>query len=238
MKLFIDVDSRTIIDSLTYQRATPSISLKRRDNMKVDVVFVREGKAIELASGALGRLGIKVAGDYGGGFIASATSWTKTGTGEDTIYSFSLSLNTTEMNTAFDEEPDSVEAMLEITWTEGAIITSTNTLPATIQNDVIRGNESSPIAAGGIVRVSMTSDYELPLPTGEYSDGKRIEYWITNTDSTAHNLSLNGAIVLPTTSTMSWPATIESGKKAKLLLEYDSVLNGGQWELTTLINGY
>ena len=234
MKLFIDVETRTIIDSLTYARPTPSITLKRRDNMRVEVAFVKSGAVVELATGATGKLGIKLAGSYGAAFLAAANSWTKTGTGEDAIYSFALNLNTQEMDTAFEDEPATKDAMLEIEWTEGAIVTSSNTLPATIQNDVIRGNEAAATVANGVVqRINISGDYVLsaPAPGG---DGQRIEYWITNTDTADHTLATDSAIVKPTSSSFTG-ATIAAGKKAKLMIEYDT--NHG-WELTAFINGY
>ena len=145
MKIYVDLPSRTIVEGLTFPRPMDKLVLKRRDNMKLDVVFVTDGAAVDLGSGGeTGKLGIKADRGYASGYLASATGWTKTGTGTSAVYSFALSLNTTEINTAFAAEPASVPAMIEIEWVVGAYRTSSNTLSVDLQNDVNRGDEGVP----------------------------------------------------------------------------------------------
>jgi len=149
VRIYIDLDQCAVISDLTLPRALGNLDLKRGDNINIDVVFVQDGVAQELdASGpaATGELGVKANGAYAGGFLASALSWAKSGTGTNTVYAFALNLNTDEINTAFTAEPDSIPAMLEVQWIIGSIITSCATLPVTIHNDVIRGDEGVPTA--------------------------------------------------------------------------------------------
>ena len=143
MRLFLDLDTRSFIESAQFQRAVSSLVLKRRDHLPVDVQFLRSGAVVELATGATGKLGLKADKDFNGSFAASDLEWTKSGTGEATAYRFDLNLNTVQINALFAgvPTPASVALMLEIEWTEGDLRTSSNTLAVTLENDIVRGDE-------------------------------------------------------------------------------------------------
>ena len=149
MTIYVDLPSRTIVDSPTLPRQTTSIALKRGDCFELDVIFLLNGVAQDLADGATGVVGIKANEDYSGGYLASANAWTKSGSGANAVYTFAgVNLNTAEINAAFGTmEPADVAAMLEIEWVEGAIRTRTNTVPVDLQNDVNRGDEGTPANA-------------------------------------------------------------------------------------------
>lgn len=145
MTIYVDLPSRSVVDSPSLPRQTTSIALKRGDCFELDVIFLINGVAQDLAEGATGVVGIKANDDYGGGYLASATEWTKSGSAASAVYTFAgVNLNTTEINDAFGTmEPADVAAMLEIEWVEGAIRTRTNTVPVDLQNDVNRGDEGT-----------------------------------------------------------------------------------------------
>jgi hypothetical protein len=85
-------------------------------------------------------------------------------------------------------------------------------------------------------RYTITGNMTLAEPSfGQ--DGHRIKLWVVASGAD-RVLTLNSLIKIPSSSAFTSPVTILSGKKAKLLLEYDASLNGGQWELTSFINGY
>ena len=154
MTIYVDLPSRTVVDSPSLPRPTPSVALKRRDSFPLQVVFLSGGNPTDLSAGAAGIVGIKANACYTSDYLASASGWTKTGTG---TYLFAdVNLNTTEIDTAFTfvGEQASVAAMLEIVWIEGASRTSSNTLPVDLQNDVNRGDEGVPIDG--------TPEYPLP----------------------------------------------------------------------------
>jgi hypothetical protein len=93
-------------------------------------------------------------------FLASGT-FTKDGTGTATRYLLDLNLNTVSLNTAFaaaTPEPVTLAAMLEVEWASGTTISSSLTLPVTIANDVIRGDEGEP-ADLPLFYTSETSDF-------------------------------------------------------------------------------
>jgi hypothetical protein len=135
----------------------------------VEVQFVRGGSVVELGAGATGQIGIKKT--FTGNFLASDTAWTKTGTGADSVYTFDLNLNTSNMDAEFspDNDTSSISAKIEVTWAVGSTITTTLPTEAVIYNDVIRGGEGVPttVAAafallqapgGTIYRVSVDND--------------------------------------------------------------------------------
>jgi len=143
MRLFLDLDTRSFIESAQFQRAVSSLVLKRRDHLPVDVQFLRSGVVVGLAEGATGKLGLKADKDFNGPFAASGLEWTKSGTGDATTYRFDLSLNTVQINALFAgvPTPSSVALMLEIEWAEADLRTSSNTLAVTLENDIVRGDE-------------------------------------------------------------------------------------------------
>jgi len=99
MRLFFDLDINRFVAAPGSQVSSLDFDFKRGDDADtIDLSFVKGGIVIELASGATGKFGLKEDGQFGEGFVVSAASWTKTGTGEDTIYSFSPNFNTTQLN--------------------------------------------------------------------------------------------------------------------------------------------
>ena len=143
MRLFLDLDTRSFIESAQFQRAVSSLVLKRRDHLPVDVQFLRGGVVVGLADGATGKLGLKADKDFNGSFAASDLEWTRSGTGDETTYRFDLNLNTVQINALFAgvPTPASVTLMLEVEWAEGDLRTSSNTLAVTLENDIVRGDE-------------------------------------------------------------------------------------------------
>ena len=165
MRIAIDLDDRTI--RTWAGQVVSSLTLKRRDRFPVEVRFLRGGVVQELPSGATGCLGIKADKDFNGQFVASGLAWTKSGTGIAATYVFDLNLNTVQISALFAgvPTPSSVALMLEIEWAEGNIRTSSNTLPITLENDIIRGDEGIAEEGGPI--------YPLPgdlLTKSEYAD--------------------------------------------------------------------
>ena len=91
-------------------------------------------------------------------------------------------------------------------------------------------------ASLSIYRVICTGNLTINLPTGGL-DGNKIRLWLTASGAD-RVVTLNASFKIPSSSTFSSPVTVPNGKKLKLLVEYDGTLNGGQWELTSVINGY
>lgn len=143
MRVYVDLNSSTFVVSPVLTQRVTTLFFVRRDNVPVEVQFVRNGAVVELAAGATGKMGIKAAFD--GDFLAYDSAWTKTGTGADTIYTFGLNLNTEELDAEFEtDEEESITAKIEVEWSAGGLTSSTLPCSATIYNDVIRGSEGVP----------------------------------------------------------------------------------------------
>jgi hypothetical protein len=89
--------------------------------------------------------------------------------------------------------------------------------------------------AGALYRCTLTGNVTIAAPLNP-TDGDRVKFWLLASGG-AWTLSLSG-IVIPTTSSFTSGVALTTGKKAKVMLEYDASLNGGQWELTSFINGF
>lgn len=163
MRIYLDLDSRKLMSSPI--RALSKLEFKRRDNDTIELQFLRDGQVQELPTGTSARLGIKINADYDSEFLA-LTTLTKSGTGTDTIYSGELNLHTTAIATAFASEPVTFDGMLEVEWTTGVAVSSSKTLPVTLFNDVIRGDEGDP-ATLPIFYTSATSDFKATQAQAE-----------------------------------------------------------------------
>lgn len=141
MRIFIDIDTRRILTTAT--RPATRLEFKRRDNDAFEVQFLRAGAVQSLPVGTIARVGVKATEDFAGEFLATDTL-SVSGTGADTVYTGSFNLNTTALEALFTEEPASITAMLEVQWLSGTSVGSSLTLPITIFNDVIRGDEGTP----------------------------------------------------------------------------------------------
>jgi hypothetical protein len=141
MRIYIDIDTRRILTTAT--RPATRLEFKRRDNDAFEVQFLRAGAVQSLPVGTIARVGVKASADFAGEFLATDTL-SVTGTGADTVYRGAFNLNTTALEALFPEEPASITAMLEVQWMSGTSVGSSLTLPITIFNDVIRGDEGAP----------------------------------------------------------------------------------------------
>lgn len=126
------------------------------------------------------------------------------------------------------------DGTLTISPTTGAVVASLKRTPVS----VTYASTITPTISGAlsIQRIIATGDLTINIPTGG-TDGANLELWITASGGD-RQLTLKAGIKIPTSSVFTSPQTISSGKKAKLLLQYDATLNGGQWELTSFVNGY
>jgi len=141
MRIYLDLDSRRLLTSPT--RPLSLLEFKRRDNDSIELQFLRDAVVQQLPAGTTARVGIKPDGNYNAPFLA-VTTLTQSGTGTATVYSGELNLHTTAMATAFAAEPVTLPAMLEVEWVTGDVVSSSKTLPTTLHNDVIRGDEGTP----------------------------------------------------------------------------------------------
>lgn len=132
MKLFIDITSRRFVKSAASSAALPALTLKRRDSLALEIVFVQRGAAVATPVGTTFTTALK-ATYADANFLALAAAGT-------------LDLNTIPLEAAFASSPAVVSALLEVKWTATGEATRTATLPVEVQNSVILGTEATPVA--------------------------------------------------------------------------------------------
>lgn len=96
MRLFFDLDLQKFVLGPGTTQELPSIDQKRSPNGEIEIQFLRQVTPQELPAGATGIFEVKETGKYDANSIFRAGSWVKTGTGVDTIYTFTLDLMTPE----------------------------------------------------------------------------------------------------------------------------------------------
>jgi hypothetical protein len=163
MRIYLDLDSRRLLTTPT--RPLSLLEFKRRDNDSIELQFLRDAVVQQLPAGTTARVGIKPDGDYEAPFLA-LTTLTQSGAGTATVYSGELNLHTTAMATAFAGDPVTLSAMLEVEWVTGDVVSSSKTLPTTLHNDVIRGDEGQPVSLP-IFYAAATSDFKATQAQAE-----------------------------------------------------------------------
>ncbi len=171
MRVCIDLDTGQVFSAPGSGSQLTTLAFKRSASALLEVQFARNGIVVELPSDATGIFGIKDPGEYDeADFVAGALSWVKTGTGVNTVYSFSFTFITTDLDTAFkvngDPSDDVAQLTLmgEVQWTTGGNSVKTPTLTITVDNDIVRGGETVsgfPPSLYGLFLPSVTSFEQL-----------------------------------------------------------------------------
>lgn len=94
MRHYFDLDLGKFVLAPGTTQLLESIDQKRSPNAEQEIQFLRGITPQELPSGASGIFEVKESGKYDANSIFRAGSWTKTGTGVNTLYTFVLDLMT------------------------------------------------------------------------------------------------------------------------------------------------
>jgi hypothetical protein len=133
MKLFVDLTTRRFVKSAASSAALPTLVLKRRDLLPIEVIFVQRGAPVAAPSGTVTKVALKQSfGDSN--FLAVA----------DSGY---LDLYTTGVEALLPGDTSKADALLEVRYARPGETTRTATLQVEIQNSVILGTEGTPAAA-------------------------------------------------------------------------------------------
>jgi hypothetical protein len=143
MRIAIDTDTRKILTWRGVDLA--SLSMTRGDRFPLELRFISAGKFASLPDGATGKLMLKRPGAYAADPLAAALGWVKSGEAANTIYTFSLNLNTVELKSAL--VGDTLAMVLEVEWSHGQIVQTSLPLPVVVAQDYIQGSEGVPEAA-------------------------------------------------------------------------------------------
>lgn len=160
MKLLINIDTGAVSFN---GAATASLTFKRLPLLKLDVQFTRNNVVIELPDTATGSFEIKPDKKYDAAPVTGASAWVKTGTGILTVYTFTVALINTALDTLFQVDADATNdvaaltLMGEVQWIVDGFVNKTPTLAVTLNNDVVREDDVLPAMP--------TIDYAVFLPS-------------------------------------------------------------------------
>jgi hypothetical protein len=132
----------------------------------MELRFISEGKFSSLPDDASGKLMLKRQGAYVEDPLAASLGWVKSGSAANTIYTFSLNLNTVRLNSALTG--DTIELALEVEWSHGNTIQSSLPVSVVVARDYIQDSEGIPEEA-----------IDLKATQAEAAAGANNEKWVS-----------------------------------------------------------
>jgi hypothetical protein len=138
MRLFINLDSRQLVNSVTDSQEVTSLALRRGDKMPLDLYFSQAGLQTALSSTSFGiNFTAKESGDYDGNEVLSATAFTLVGSGTTAYYAGVLDLSGTTITNLVPTDTASVTLHAEIEWLEGVTYrTTSKAFSVAVNNDI------------------------------------------------------------------------------------------------------
>jgi hypothetical protein len=145
----------SVTDTNGFQIGGTPLIFKRGDTVTLNVIFLNAaGQPVTLADGTQLIMAVKPINEYDSTVLYAYNTITVNGQAAASGYDFNFALNSTtlaeamRLNEPFEADVASTTGMLELTWTTdgGETYRSTqNVAPFTVNNDVIRGTESTPL---------------------------------------------------------------------------------------------
>lgn len=157
MKIYINLDNLELIRAANDNRQVTSLSSKRGDALPIVIRFVKDGSPVRLDGSTVINFAIKEMGKYDTVPLVLNSSFTPSMVGtpdDDPHYTSEINLNTVELNSLFTmdgdpvDDPTFIDLMAEVTWQADGDTgpTSSSTFILKCNNDVFRGDESTPTA--------------------------------------------------------------------------------------------
>lgn len=155
LKKTVYVNSDSLITTSATATTINQLVFKRGDTVTLNVIFLDEAQApVALADGYVITMAVKPTGQYDSDVLYAYSTVTVAGQSASTGYSFTLNLNNTtlaeefQLDDTFTEDILNITGMLELSWTNGGNIfqSTQNTAEVLINNDVIRGDEATPLS--------------------------------------------------------------------------------------------
>jgi hypothetical protein len=196
VKLYVDLESRELIECPGFRNPVTTLRFKRGDSAKLEVAFLTNGSthaAIGDPDALTMRFGVKPSNRFDLDYLVYCDEWTMPDEEETSpVYVCYPSFNTVELDAALDvgEEPElaSVTLMGEITWSEGdGEPTSTRTFIVIVENDVIRGGETEPTSASTRVPFDV-GDVATDLVPVDYANGAAQKLALVMNTSVLHTI--------------------------------------------------
>ncbi|MCW1921321.1 hypothetical protein OKA05_02080 [Luteolibacter arcticus] len=152
MRLTVDLQSLQLIISAGDRKRLSLVEFKRGDSTPLEVQFVRAGVAEALPEGSVLSFGLKESGKYDGDFAVFFDEFAAPTATPNFIYAGTPNFNTEELDDLLfvdgtsANDKASVDLMGEFSWAVGeADPVSIRTFTCRVHNDVIRGDEGTPL---------------------------------------------------------------------------------------------
>lgn len=138
MRLYVNLDTRTLVVSTTNSTEVSSLAVRRGDKMPLDLYFSQAGLQTALSSTSFGiNFTAKAEGDYDGNEVLAATSFTLIGSGTTAYYAGVLDLSGTTITNLVPTDTASVTLHAEIEWLEGVTYrTTSKAFGVVVNNDI------------------------------------------------------------------------------------------------------
>ena len=158
MRLFIDLDTLTLIAGPNDRRIVSQIRAKRGDNLPIELQFLRNGQPVRLDASTVVTFGAKPLDKFDADPIVLDSTFAQSAAPVDPeepdnpVWTASPSLNSVELNALFlidgdpYNDPRFIDLMAEFTWLASGDDgpTSIRTITFRVANDVVRGDEGTP----------------------------------------------------------------------------------------------
>lgn len=163
MRLYCDLVSQQFTIQSGINSPISEIKLKRSPLATVEVQFTRDGHVVELGTGASGLFEVKKTGEYDSEPLTASLAFVKTGTGIDTVYTFTLVL----INDPLDAQLG-INQFVNFTTTFATDLIN-HTAHGLVANNVIQVKTSGVLPAGLLAN----TDYHV-LATGLTADAFKV----------------------------------------------------------------
>jgi hypothetical protein len=150
MRLFFDLDLNALVASATVRAPLSSVAFTYRSSPQLEVRFVRAGVVVDLGAPDLFFV-VKAAGQFeASALLASATSWTKSGTGTSAFWYATAAFSSAALASAlgYDGNPANDLASVTATGFLGFTLSGQRqeaSFSAVVRNSGYAGTESQPL---------------------------------------------------------------------------------------------
>ena len=121
MRALIDLDLGTFVDPVAQGGVWIPSPVTRGDIVNVDVQFLRGGQVVALGDGATGKLQLNTSGLYNAATgLVDVSSFTSSGAGVNSVYTFAVNMASDAMATAFASNPASIALRLDMRIANGS----------------------------------------------------------------------------------------------------------------------
>ena len=150
MRIFIDLDTNQVSSNAGTRQQLDALRFKRGLTIILEVQFTRNGVVQELENGTTGIFEIKTTNHFDEQPLAGASSWVKVGTGDQTVYKFTFSLITTELDNQFNVDGNTnndvpqLTVMSAVYWLTTFGDSESATIKTLLDNNIVRPGDTVP----------------------------------------------------------------------------------------------